>query len=218
MEQLPTSSTEYNKIGLLQAISAVGAVNFFIFGLINYRSGSYANAWVEWGIIGVIILNSLYLHATHNTQSSSTIVLAIITTALLYLLVTGGIAATGIFWFYTFPPLAFFLKGRHLGWAWFIFLLFIIGLTLILGLNGYLTLAYSATTLRQMVASLLTESILIYFYQSVIEQHGELLRQSLQEIQTKNDILEASAAVAEEKARDDAFLSSIGEGVVITDP
>ncbi len=210
-------TTDYDKRSLLHAVSAVGIANFFIFGLINYRTGDYTSAYFEWGLLSVALLNLLYLRRTHNTQLASTIALLLITIALTYLLITGGIAGTGILWFYSFPALAFFLQGKRIGWAWFAGLMVIFGIVLLLQMGGYLTQIYSLTILRQLVASLLTVAILIYFYQSIIEHHQGLLHKSLEEIKKQNLFLEKAAAISEEKAKDDAFLSCIGEGVVITD-
>lgn len=215
---LQNLTPEPDKISLLNAVSVVGIANFLIFGYINYQSGSTTSAYFEWSLAVAGLFNILYLYRTKDTGLPASIVLFLITLALIYLLIDGGIAGTGIFWFFTFPALAFFLKGNRAGWTWFAILLFIVGLILLLQSASVLTLPYSFITVRQLIASLVTVAVLIYFYQSIIEHHENQLQLDLEEISQKNAVLEKSKAITEEKARDDAFLACIGEGVVITDP
>jgi len=160
-------------MNMLQISTIIGAANFLIFGILNHYAHNYLNAYVETGLAFALLINvAIGIHFNMLRQTSS-VGLFLMIIALLFLLKTGGIAGTGIFWFYTFPPLALFLKGKYTGWVWLGILLAATLIIMLLQSGGHYSTPYSTVVIRQMLASLLATAALIHFYQSIVE-HQQL--------------------------------------------
>jgi sigma-B regulation protein RsbU (phosphoserine phosphatase) len=103
------------------------------------------------------------------------------------LLISGGIQKTGIFWYYTFPLLAFFLKGRRIGFYYLGFLMLISLFAFLLHkINLVPTFPYSYIELRQLLLSLLAVTLLVYFYEKVRVESDIKIKEHEKEILIKN--------------------------------
>ncbi|HSE61374.1 MAG TPA: HAMP domain-containing sensor histidine kinase [Candidatus Saccharimonadales bacterium] len=113
----------------------------------------------------VIVLNMLALRATYNIAIARFGLLATVLTALIIMLMTGGMQNTGIFWLYVFPVLAFFLAGRQGGIAWMAVLYAAIFLLFALERYEWVDIPYAPIVLRQALISLFVVTIGVAVYQ-----------------------------------------------------
>jgi len=89
------------------------------------------------------------------------------------LVIIGGVGGTGLFWAYTFPFMAFFIKGQRVGWLWNGLFLLLVG-TLLLALRGQaFAYPYDPVQIPHYLSSLL--------FVSVIAACFNLLRSRFQE-------------------------------------
>lgn len=76
------------------------------------------------------------------------------------LVIIGGVGGTGLFWAYTFPFMAFFIKGQRIGWVWNgLFLLLVGGLLLLLRGQPF-AYPYDPVQIPHYLSSLLFVSII----------------------------------------------------------
>src|ERR1700730_14584409 len=73
---------------------------------------------LELGGSVALILNWIGLRLTHNVVLARTLLLCSVGGLLVIMLATGGTQATGIFWFFVFPVMTFFLAGKNEGLKW----------------------------------------------------------------------------------------------------
>jgi hypothetical protein len=162
------SEQEVRRIIFINSFSVIGVICLSIFGFghstLNPRIGI-----TELTFAVIFILNLIALRIHQKPATAARIALSVSLAILIFLLYTGGIANTGIAWFYTFPAIAFFLTGIKGGCKWIAAL---ITLTLLATYGMYLgftPIAYEYIVIRQTIASLLAVSFLIYFYQNTQE-------------------------------------------------
>jgi len=93
-----------------------------------------------------------------------------------FLLATGGFENTGIFWFSTFPLLAFFLKGKKEGLVWIFLLILVEFIVLLLYHRGFLSIPYSSETIRQAFFSFVIVCILAFSYEYIRELQANQLK------------------------------------------
>jgi len=176
-----------SQIKFLNYFSMVGIISTFLFALVHLNSGSKTVGYFE--IVGVFlaIVNVLYFRLSLNYRLASFMLLFLMTILLVFLLVTGGFQGTGIYWFYTFPALAFFLKGKLHGFFYLLFLY----LAVITGYSfhhyGLLSsFYYNFTEIRQLLSSLTAVSLLMYYYEKTKLENEMKIKQNEKEIVMKN--------------------------------
>jgi|GEM_PF-3510503 len=146
-------------------------VALLVFSIVNYIEGRIQSAVAELllGLFGAYIV--LYLRRTRNIARAQTLVLidALLVFSLLFF--SGGIANTGIFWWFAYPSAAFFLKGRRWGWAW----LGIVGVEIIIMIafraTNFIATPYTLIELRQFAASFIMVSLLISNYERIRDDY-----------------------------------------------
>lgn len=166
----------------INTFSLVGVGSLLIFSVVHFLAGNLFYGCVELTVGVAGMLNVILLRSTHNANLASTVILLAMLTVFLFLLATGGLYGTGLLWLFTFPALAFFMKGSRRG-AWWMAAAF--GEIAAMGLADYayfLYTPYSSEVLRQLAASLLAVTLLVYFYQSIHENEDNLLRKRTQEL------------------------------------
>lgn len=163
-------------------------IALLLFGAVNLAHGAYLGAAVEITVgfmaTGVLV----YLRKTSNLDRGQKITLCMMLVIMVYLLLSGGIQGTGIFWWFTLPAGAFFLGRRFARW-WMAATAAMILLAMGLAAAGVLHLPYSLVFLRQFLASLLVVSFLVYFYESLREDYEELIEVHSCEIISTNEHL-----------------------------
>jgi signal transduction histidine kinase len=164
----------------------IAFLSLVVFGLLNLAESRSLVAHFE--LVGglAVALNAIGLRATRNVSLARAYFLVIILTMLFAMLLTGGTEGSGIFWFFTFPVIAFFLTGRQQGIRWMIGLYAMIGITFLLSELDILSIPYAPITIRQLVVSVTVVAIGIYAYQGAREQAE---RTSHAVDQTKSDFV-----------------------------
>ena len=92
------------------------------------------------------------------------------------LIITGGYRGTGIFWIYTFPLLAFFMKSHLHALLWNAIFVATGILLVILDRTDILPIYYDHIQLRQALGAYIAVTALIYFYSNLINRLLEILR------------------------------------------
>ena len=146
-----------------------------IFSAVNFLAGRMFSAASEFfiGLFGVVII--LDLRRTRNIARAQSLVLIDALLVLSFLFFSGGIANTGILWWYAFPIATFFLKGRRRAWAW----LAIVGVEVVimaaLRATNSLATPYTLIELRQFAASFIMVSLLISNYEWIREDYETVI-------------------------------------------
>ncbi|MAZ40504.1 hypothetical protein CL654_00075 [bacterium] len=242
------------KLRLINTFSLVGVLSLLIFGAVNTVQGDIFLGIFEVlaGIVG--IGNIVYLRKTHNVKVGGRVILALMVVILTILFFRGGLAGGGLFWFFTFPLLAFHLSKTKEGSRW-IFLL--VGILLIgffvLPLLGAMTFERSFGSIFMFLMAFMAVTFLVYFYEkagvefrnviekqattiqtvtktqavskeTIEEQEEKLVKQVTELENTRKAMLNLledlnleKDKLSESKALDDAILSSVGNGLVVTD-
>ena len=172
---------------LIYLFSYVGITSCLVFGIYNVVLRQYGVASLELVASIIAALNLATLHSSGNVKRSSSVILAIMLALLCSLLFTGGIGQTGILWFYTFPALAFFLKGSRRGMLWVGYLYILSLAAFLLGAVSDINLAFPYLTLQQLWLSLLAVSLIIYFYQNVNEKNQATIQDRTHELKNAKD-------------------------------
>ena len=168
-----------NQIKLVNIFSAIGICSTGIFVIVHFFQGSMITAWVEATGITLATVNLIYFRISRNYRLASSVILFIMLLLFIFFLIYGGLMGTGIYWFYTFPVLAFFLKGKFHGSLYMLF--FYSGTMTIYLLYHYGVinqLYYSFIEIRQMLSSLAAVSLLVYYYEKTRMQSEEKVIQA----------------------------------------
>ncbi len=186
------------KSKLIYQFSSVGFVSLILFGIVNLTQGQTSSGITEL-IFGLAILgNMAYLHWQGDVEFAANGVLLLMLGVLTFLLVDGGIDKSGLFWFYTYPALAFFLKGRKKGVVWISVLLSMVVLVTVMSMLALVEIPFSDVIIRQLLVSLFVVSFLIYLYQQVNEKKEKLLETDRQDHEKQTHILEEKDLVIQE--------------------
>lgn len=192
---------------VVNVYSLLAFASLVCFGLqhVFLASGSRVLGYVE--IIGglIIALNFWGFRMTKNIVLARNILLFTMLSLLLVMLYTGGLAGTGIFWFFVFPVSAFFLTNKRSGMGWMTALLLAILAALLVDRTTFLHIAYSPITVQQLMITLLVVSVGIYAYQQSRETLVEETERSEDQSQ-------------EEKIKNETIIENIDEGIVAVDP
>lgn len=148
--------------------SIIGAVAFVLFGMQHILvNSSSAVGYLELLFGGGFALNAAALAFgayRHRLYIAKNILIFLIFVFLLVMLISGGISGTGIFWFFTFPVVAFFFTNAKRGALWVAALFSAASLLWWLP-DSVVFLPYADVTLRQLFASLFVVTLGIFFYQ-----------------------------------------------------
>lgn len=132
----------------VRAASSIGLVVALLFSIYNLVTpGLLVLGVIELATALVLLAPAVVMsHTSSRVGASETLLL--LSAGLIFgaLIVTGGIEGTGLFWVYTVPFLAFFLKGQRLGWLYSVAFLGLAAVYL-LGLRPVLPTAYPFSAL-----------------------------------------------------------------------
>jgi len=176
-----------------------------VFGFLNLMAAPDKSlGYLELIGGGAFLLDLLFLQFSHQIRLAQHVFLGLVLAFLQLMLITGGTAGTGSFWFFVFPVSGFFLMGKRWGTIWLIGLLGITATTWLLGAIGWFELAYTNVVIRQLLVSLAVVSVGIYAYQQSREQ-------------LQDETVATRRRLDDEKVRADDIVEHIGEGIVTTD-
>lgn len=96
------------------------------------------------------------------------------------LVTLGGVGGTGLFWAYTFPFLAFFMKGQRQGWLWVLGFLLVI-CVLLFGSHGHpLAYPYDPVQIPHYLSSLLFMTLLASCFNLLRSRFQEKLHRAVE--------------------------------------
>lgn len=171
---------------VVNAYMVMAFLSLLIFGLLNLTESRTLVGQFEIAGSLAVAINAVGLRTTHNVSLARAYFLVIIMAMLLAMLLTGGTEGAGIFWFFTFPVMAFFLTGRRQGIWWMAALYAMVGITFLLSEMELVSIPYAPITIRQLLVSVAVVAAGIYAYQGAREQAQ---RDQKGVDQTKNDFV-----------------------------
>ncbi len=195
---------------------------------------SFGNALFNIWIVVSLWLGVWMLHKNYYHLASSLTILASLA-LLVFSVLVGGLSNTTIFWFFVFPVVATFLKGKHGGSIWLLAVVLILVSIYLASQSGWIAtieIEYTAATFQQLIAAIFLVAVFVYFYQDNLDRKAESIAQreeKLSNIYTQlQDEINHRQSVADslnqnlqtlerQKARTEALLESIGEGVIAVD-
>ena len=182
-----TSSSLVYKVQLLNSFSLIGITSALVFGFINLKNGNLLTGTIEITASFLGVLNVLIFRKTLNFNLAANSILFGMILLLNYLLIAGGYEKTGIFWFFTFPALAFFFTGLKKGVWWMLFLYGTSLLSYAFYQYGILSsFAYNFIELRQMFFSLFAVSMLMLFYEKLRRENEKKIEKNEKDQIIKN--------------------------------
>ncbi|WP_457601646.1 GGDEF domain-containing protein [Hydrogenivirga sp.] len=99
--------------------SFVGITSTLIFGVFQHlKVGNYSSALFEVVLVAIATFNLVYYRRRKNYDLASNVILILMVVVLSFLVATGGLKGTGIYWIYTFPLLSFFMKTYKVATLW----------------------------------------------------------------------------------------------------
>ena len=177
---------------LVNALTTVGVLSLLFFGLLNIVNHSYYPGIFELTCTAIGVSNIILLRRfPHLVNRAADVILILMLLVAAFLYIDGGIANTGVFWFFTYPPLAFFLKGKRNGWYW--------ELAQILTIAAVALFEYTVGNLsgvvmvqiRQLIASLLSITFIVYLYEVINSEQTQSVAEKTNRLKTNNELLAA---------------------------
>ncbi|MFH1711640.1 MAG: ATP-binding protein [Patescibacteria group bacterium] len=200
------------------AFSIIGFFTFSIFGSLHILQQSLILGFFEIFITIIIVANLLIFLVYPKEEPHSMVILTVMIIAFYVLITTGGLEDTGIYWVNTFPIIAFGLKRLKIGAVWTIAMFIVLITVLILQAHSYFSSAYTLIELRQAAFSFTVIAILVFFLTQFIEKRERIFIEQDETLLSLNKKLNKSFDVVnKEKIHVNALLSSIGDGLIVTD-
>ena len=210
------------RIKFAVAFTLIGSLTQVAFGLLRIRQGQWLFAAADL-ILASYLLGALTLLRRQRRPSLYIPVgVAGLFLFLMFLFATGGANGLGLSWLYFFPVTAFFLCGRRGGVKWMgIMFLSMFGLYLLQHLK-LMSLHYPFATGLQIIASLLVEAAMVYYYASITERDEDQIGRHNQNLEQSNRALEKEMIqrrqAEQELLRIRQAVNSLGDAVVVADP
>ncbi len=181
-----------SKILFIYAISLVGCIVLFFYGLINILVEDYPAAYFELFLSISLLLCIFIIRGSKNTRIAENIGSSVAFVIAFHNFYSGGFGETGLFWVYLFPAIIFFVKGKKDGLRWlFIFYTLLVGIVFI---HVYLPntdiLPYQNLTIITFLVSFITISFFIYFYQ-LTQENTQILLRSKKTLEHTNEDLKS---------------------------
>lgn len=209
------------RVKFTNALSLFGISTLIAFGIVRLTTGSQAVGLVDMMLALVLASNLVFLRFSGNLMAVTSVGLVGLLGLVLFLFITGGAGGTGILWMYFFPVSAFFLTGVRGGLAWMSVLYGSVLALYGLAALGFVNLYYSLSTGLQMLASLLLESLMVFYYARVMSKEEDLIEDHNRRLTEANQILGNEIAqrkrVEEELLRISHAVRSSSDAIIITD-
>ncbi len=157
---------ERQYIFFTNSFSVLAITALLTFSFVNVVRQDIFLGIVEFTIATILIVNLILLWITKNVKLCTFLLLAGVFVVLLILFITGGIGKTGIYWFFTFPPAAFFLVGRKNAVIWLVLLYSSTIIVTLLSQFHYLTIPYTIIEIRQLLIAHIVISATLFIYEN----------------------------------------------------
>jgi signal transduction histidine kinase len=150
---------------VLQVYTLMAFLSFAVFGSLHVFEGNSITGYCELGG-AVAAAAALFLARIGRdlTAARASLLLTIIV-LLFVMLVTGGTAGTGIFWFFMFPVVAFFLAGAREGLYWMLLLGVVLAVSWIVARIDLIPYYYHDIEIRQLAVTLAVVTFGLFVYQ-----------------------------------------------------
>jgi PAS domain S-box-containing protein len=220
------------RVSFVQAFSVIIIPVLLMLSYYYFLNGVFLSGVFQIIIALLTLSNLLILRLRKHEDISSAYLLVLVLANLLFLLYTNGLASIGTIWYITFPVLAFFLAGKRWGTIWVSVVIVATVLLVFLQSRGLVYTQYTIQFYQNYVATIIILSILIYAYQDIIEHNQYIIKNNTIElaksISTLSEEIElrtrsekrlekANVHIEQEKAKIEAVLLAIGEGLVVVD-
>lgn len=189
LENILYSNSKETDQRVLQQFLYINAFSFacffaiVFFGTLQLLGKNYIAA-IPDAIEASILLFNIFLLRIHKNLTLSKIILLVSQVALLLIILGhGGIANTGIFWYFTFPIMAYFLFGKKAGSIWVAGVCFATLCAEWLVSFSVISIPFSRTEVILLIIMVCFISALIYIYQSTLEFIEERLEKNRIELQ-----------------------------------
>jgi signal transduction histidine kinase len=181
-----SNSPLIRRVKFTNLFGAITVLALYFFCAINFIDGRLFAGWIELALasVGVTLLH--LMRRTRRFGLFQNAMLLLQMTLMTFLLYEGGSEQTGLFWWYTIPAGAFFLKGPRVGWLWTGGA--IAEFFLMLGLDGagLIELPYSHNFMLRFMASFTIVSILTWVYENIRHGYEALIERRNREWQDAN--------------------------------
>lgn len=210
------------RIKFAVAFTLIGSLTQVAFGFLRIRQGQWLFAAADLLLASYLLGTLALLRRQRRPLLYIPVGLAGLFLFLMFLFATGGANGLGLSWLYFFPVTAFFLCGRQGGIKWMgIMFLSMFGLYLL----QYLRLIspyYPFATGLQIIASLMVEAAMVYYYASITERDEDQIGRHSQNLEQANRALEEEMVqrrrAEQELLRIRQAVNSLGDAVIIADP
>jgi serine phosphatase RsbU (regulator of sigma subunit) len=185
------------KFTVVNTFTFIGVSFVFVIGTFNLFRRLYILGVLE--IAGGIacIANVILLRRTKNIEFASFVILFLMLCLFVSLLVFGGDDKTGLFWFFTYPLLALFLKDGWRGFVWIALeILIIVVLTAMNELHFLIAIPHTVYEMVLLVLSLLAVTLIVFFY-VLIKNEYLIVQKNRQDERLQRKILDDQFAIAE---------------------
>ncbi|MBN1423212.1 response regulator [Candidatus Fermentibacteria bacterium] len=195
------------RVRFLNVFALVTIIALLTFGGYNIISSSSSArpgvglVEIVCALLGALVL--LYLRVSKNVDRAQTVTMLLTFFVMAFLLYTGGMEKTGIFWWFCFPAGAFYLKGRRGGWWWVGASLAVFLGFMLLETWGLAATPYSVVYLRQFAAAYLVVSLLMAAYETIRDDYEMLVERTTAETAAANTRL--SQEVLERRRAEEAM-------------
>ena len=178
------------RLRTLNIFTISGVIFFLVFAHIYLLVLDNPLGWgVEILITLILMTNLIFVRKTKNVDLASTVVIFALIPFYIFIINTGGIAQTGLFWLHPFPIVAFYFKGKKYGSYWSIVLLaYLVVLFTLKQFDIHLT-PLDPTPIRQATMSYILMVIFIYSYANAMEKKEEIIKNSATKLNKLNSTL-----------------------------
>ena len=166
----------------IQLVAPLGFFVALLFSFFNLLlTPFHLLGWIEMACsIGLLLPALMLSRQTRYLQWAEHLIMLCGLLVFGALVTLGGIAGTGLYWAFTFPFLAFFIKGQRKGWGWAIGFLLLISLLLI-ALRGHpLAYPYDPAQIPHFLSSLLFLTVMASCFNLLRSRFQEKLHNAVQ--------------------------------------
>ncbi len=175
------------RIRFLNSFILIGGLVLLVFGLIHTLLGNLAQGIFNLSFLIFAVFLIVYLRVTNNLKTGSFIILTATLIILSFYIFHGGFQKRGITWFYLYPGLVFFLKGKRKGIFWLMPLYLISFIALILNHFKLVKIPYNPLSVLLLLISLSIVSGIIYLYEKQREARERHIEKQNLELTRKNE-------------------------------
>ncbi len=200
------TTTRGRRLKFFNIFFLVTSVFLTAFGVVNLLHGSRENGLYELAIAATGVAILVYGRASTNLDLAQNLALTMTLVIMTFLTFTGGMEATGIYWWFCLPAGAFYLAGRRGGWLWVGISAGILVATMVLQSVGAIAVPYSTVALRQLLAAYLLVSFLVFAYESIRESYERRLERTTGQVISANRKL--TAEIAERERAEQALVAA----------